>query len=142
MDLFGNPPDPLSPLRVELFADEIKESINQETLDRWHYIGVLAVPAEKREELLAALIHARGDCASEIKSTDLDHSVKRRTACKWVNILLDDHERASIYLNIVGINASLLNRRAFGGDRFDRIYNRFFRSCVLSGCKRFFRNRN
>lgn len=33
-----------------------------------------------------------------------------------------------------------MNKRAFGGDRFDRIYNRFFRSCVLSGCKRFFHN--
>ena len=106
VDLFGNCPDPADPLKLELFADEIKESINRETLHRWHYIGVLAVPVEKREALLARLLYARSGCNSEIKSTDLDHSFKRRTAASWVNILLEDHRYASIYLNIVGINAS------------------------------------
>src|SRR6267143_332947 len=120
MDLFGNPAHAEDPPRLELFADEIKGSTNRETLQRWHYIGVLAVPVEKKRELLERLQQARKGCDSEIKSTDLDHSLKRTTATRWVNVLLGDHVHSSIYLNIVGINVSFLNRRAFGGDRFDR----------------------
>jgi hypothetical protein len=105
-DLFSNAPDATHRVRVELFAEEIKECVNPETLHRWHYMGILAVPVQKKAELLDRLLWVRDGCDSEIKSTDLDLSLKTRTAAGWVNILLEDHRHASIYLNIVGVNAS------------------------------------
>jgi hypothetical protein len=137
-DLFGVASEIETPIEVELFGDEIKNSVNTETKERWHYIGLLALPTSRKPGLLERLLPCRGDCDSEIKASDLGHSPKRRTAERWLDVLLKDHQHRSIFVSIVGLNVSLLNKAAFGGDRFDHIYNRFFRTCIASGCKRFF----
>jgi len=141
MNLFAQHAIAGQDVTIELFADEAKNIRNVETGHFWHYIGIVAVPTEKKEALLRRLLDARGGCDSEIKSNDLDHLPKRRTAEQWCRILLDDHAVGSIYLNVVGINRTLLNSRAFGGEQFEPVYNRFFRSAVLYGCKRFFSGR-
>ena len=100
VDLFGKSTGSTDPLRLELSADEIKESVNRETLHRWHYIGVLAVPVQKNAALLNRLLQGRDGCDSEIKSTEFDHSLKRRTAVSWVNVLFENYRDASIDLSL------------------------------------------
>lgn len=123
--------------QFEFFADESKDSKNRLTGEKWHYAGLLAVPVDKKDDLLARLEDARKGCDSELKSTDLDHLPKRRAAENWIDIILSDKGEDSIYISLLGLNATLLNPSAFGGDRFDRFYNRFFRSNLLFACKCF-----
>lgn len=46
-DLF-NTQTPDQSFVFELFGDEVKSSLNPETRDCWHYIGLLAVPVGRR----------------------------------------------------------------------------------------------
>lgn len=121
----------------EVYADESKQSRNRRTGEEWHYAGILAVPVEKKDDLISRLVDARDGCDSELKSTDLEHLPKRRAAENWIDVILSDTDEASIFISILGLNATRLNPSAFGGHRFDRFYNRFFRSNLLYACKCF-----
>lgn len=125
------------PDEFEVFADESKDSRNRRTGEYWHYAGILAVPIEKKDDLIDRLIDARAGCESELKSTDLDYLPKRRAAENWIDLVLSDKGEDSIFISVLGLNATRLNPSAFGGQRFDRFYNRFFRSNLLYACKCF-----
>jgi hypothetical protein len=138
IDIYGNDRN-INNIEIEIFADEIKPFTNK-TGEEWLYIGILIVPIQKKSSLLDRLNIARSEeqCNSEIKSTDLDHSYKRKLAQKWVGVILEDKNYMSIYSNVLGINLSNLNKGAFGNKEFESIYNRFFRTCLLSAIKRCF----
>lgn len=141
-DLFGNQvKDKVT--EIEIFADEIKP-FNNRIRERWLYIAVLIVPVKKKRELLERLTATRRktQCDSEIKCHDLDESSKRELAKKWLDVVLRDKDTRSIFFNILGINLSNLNLAAFGRKAFEPVYNRFFRSCVLSCIKRCFPKRH
>lgn len=121
----------------EVFADESKNSTNRLTGDTWHYAGLLAVPTPQKKSLLTRLDDARDGCDSELKSTDLDHLPKRRAAENWVDIVLSDAEHDSVYISLLGLNVTRLNSSSFGGQKFNSIYNRFFRTNLLYACKCF-----
>jgi hypothetical protein len=127
-------------IEIEIYADEIKPFTTTETSERWAYIGILVIPYEKKDELLASLLSKRREngCDSEIKSNDLDHGPKHKLADAWLDILLSDQQERRIFFNILGINLSNLNYSAFGGSDFPTIYNRFFRTCVLGALASFF----
>lgn len=125
---------------VDAFADEVKDSKNRETGHRWHYMGLLLVKRRCVESLGRAL-QERRQCNSEIKSNDIEHSPKRKTAEAWVDLVLNDYDDL-LYFGILGLNSSLLNRDSFGGDLFVRYYSRFFRSLLHYSIVRMFTGRN
>lgn len=143
IDLFDNTEGQPRATEIEIFADEIKDITNRSG-ETWLYLAVLIVPKGKKERLLERLLAQRKriPCDSEIKSTDLDKSTKRMLAEKWVDIILTDKDDRSSYFNILGLNLSRLHRRTFGNDQFGNVYNRFFRSCILSGINTCFPNRS
>lgn len=123
----------MSDIKLEVFCDEIKGAQNSETGEIWDYICIVGIPIEKKQELLNKLQTIRNmhKCESEIKSIDLDHSPKRKTAEGWLDIVLQDQLEKKIYFSILGINRSKLNFSSFGGNNFSPIYNRFFRPTLL-----------
>jgi len=117
---------------VELFCDEVKSARNALTNEYWDYAGLLSVPLDKKELLLADLdgVRAKHECDSEIKSNELTHSPKRKTAIDWLRLLSVDKGLNRIFFNVVGINRTVLCAEAFGDGRFPVIYNRFFRTAI------------
>lgn len=152
-----------SPIRVNLYCDEIKESIIQDPIlgdEKWAYIGVLVVPVDFESDLLTGLLDSRcshpsgskrwGECEPEcrfhaanngpVHYSDADSGEVYRVADRWLNFLLDDRELTYFY--ILGLNLHNLDFARFGdvrgSDRWERIYNRFFRTAVLKSVKGFF----
>lgn len=121
-------------IEIELYADEIKKSKNLHTNEVWTYICLLAVPTQKKEQLLKKLHDVRQahNCFSEIHGHDIEQGIKRDTACNWMkDVVCRDRYSKCLYFKIVGINHSKLNEDLFGDQTFDNIYNRFFRTAML-----------
>jgi len=143
-DIFGNP---ILPKEVELyiFADERKKVNN-----RWDYIAILIIPADKISEALEILDRHRRETRynKEIKFTNVNKKAKGEKfelVKRWLKeIILDGQMRRGIfYFNILGIDKYYLNYEFFGNDntpkgKYPNVYNRFFRTTFLSGVKSFF----
>lgn len=143
-DIFGNP---VLPKEVELyiFADERKKVDN-----RWDYIAILIIPADKISEALEILNEHRREIRynGEVKFANVNKKAKGEKfelAKRWLEeIILDGQMRRGIfYFNILGIDRYNLNFEFFGNGntpkgKYPNIYNRFFRTTFLSGVKSFF----
>jgi hypothetical protein len=142
---------------INLYCDEVKYKKCDVTGNNWHYFGILIVPISIEEDLLEDLIckRFRVDKSSpiDIESkyfnknnkivhfSDLDADTYH-IAKRWHEYILDPKSSDKIYLNILGINGSHLNRETFGERFFENVYNRFFRTAMSYPIKKFFKDKN
>lgn len=149
-------------VEVDIYADEIKK-VKSPAGNKWHYIGLLIVPIEKETNLLKDLLKARyfsefrpKNKLTNVKDDDGYFSKNNRVvhfssldadtyhvAKRWRNYIIDWDKRSmdKIYFSILGINKSNLDVEKFGEDRFNSIYNRFFRTAVVFPLLKFFYNK-
>ncbi len=154
-------------LDVEVYSDEIFEVIDPQERTKWIYIGILFIPLDKKESCLKILKDYRcfkyGDwsgneheCShpcryhnknnTEIHYKEVHKSDARfKIACKWIEFISSGacaRGDKKIFFNILGINLTNLKLDRFGSnsDRILTIYNRFYRTALLSGLKYFFRD--
>lgn len=135
---------------VELFiyADEIKEFKNS-IGESWMYIGILLLKADDKERILNDLLKKRKEVnyQDELHFRDLTnysyaniYSEKTKLAKSWIDFVLSENKKRSIYFHILGLNLTNLQHQAFGSGkkRMRNIYNRFFRSTILYCLKSYF----
>jgi len=136
-----------APTLVRLYADEIKPYQNPAG-ERWMYIGVLAIPEARYNNVLAWLAEDRMSAGydDELHFTKLHnysyaHGYNEKTllAKFWVERVLWDSQKV-FHFYLLGLNLCNLQHRAFGtGKKRKRnIYNRFFRASVDYVLKYFF----
>jgi len=113
-DLFGNPitlRETIKPRGIEIyiFADERKKVGN-----RWDYIAILVVPAEKISEALRILTKHREEVGyyRELKFSQIKKAKgeKFNLANRWLQEIIDDGKlgRDIFHFNILGIDRSNL----------------------------------
>lgn len=149
-----------SSISVNLYCDEIKETTIRDPIsgdEKWAYIGVLVVPVSLQGTLLSGLRNRRcshpdgnktwGACESEcpfhaannrpVHYSDANSGDIFRVAERWLDFLLSDDKLTRFY--ILGMNLSNLDFSKFGrvrgSERWERIYNRFFRTALLKSVK-------
>jgi len=154
-------------LDVEVYSDEIFEVIDPQERTKWIYIGILFIPLDKKESCLKILKDYRcfkyGDwsgneheCShpcryhnknnTEIHYKEVHKSDARfKIACKWIEFISSGacaRGDKKIFFNILGLNLTNLKLDQFGSnsDRILTIYNRFYRTALLSGLKYFFKD--
>ncbi|NLC85886.1 MAG: DUF3800 domain-containing protein [Bacteroidales bacterium] len=148
-------------LELDVYADEIWPGKKR----NWIYIGALFVPLNKKEELLRKLMGCRcpnGDwkekeemCKNrcrqhenhdrEIHYRDANDHYKFRIAKEWIEMLLDNNKRnlGLVYFNILGLDLFKIKFDLFNPkNKKMSVYNRFFRTVLLSGIKYFFNDSN
>ncbi|MEW6687392.1 MAG: hypothetical protein AB1393_14505, partial [Candidatus Edwardsbacteria bacterium] len=150
-------------ITLNLYCDEIKEvDIIDPILgnEKWAYIGILIVPALTEEELISKLLdkrcgnpkgtkswaacvpfckyHQKND--KEVHYQKTDSMDQYFIASRWLDFLLTDTHLTYFY--ILGLDLMRLDYSYFGeakhSDRFEKIYNRFFRTAVLKSVKSYF----
>jgi hypothetical protein len=118
----------------------------------WLYHGMLFVPSILEEWLIGELIKLREGYDGFLHFVDLRNpsattSEGRKTlvAKKWAKFFLNDtnHSREVIHHNnfcalVFGINLEKLNHDCFGENADGNIFNRFFRTSLLSGIRHFY----
>lgn len=147
---------PLKEIHLDLYVDESKNrkykyGKNDELID---YIMIMAIPKNKKDELLEEIIDARclnenvkkfGYCKEECKFHKENNgeihygkidkeNIKYKIADRWIDIVLKNniYKKDSIYFNILGIIESNLDMTVFGNEKqFGNIYTRFFRTALL-----------
>ena len=147
---------PLKEIHLDLYVDESKNrkyifGKNNEIID---YIIIMAIPKDKKDELLEKIVNARclneninkfGYCKNECKFHKENNgeihyakiekeNIKYKIADRWIDILLENnlYKKESIYFNILGIIESNLDMTVFGNEKqFGNIYTRFFRTALL-----------
>lgn len=159
--LFGDITSPrkIQETVVNLYCDEIKNTLCPQSNDFWHYVGILIVPREIEPFLLNDLLKARffkkfspDNKLEQVNQDDIYFQKNNRVvhfnelgadtyyiAKRWYDYI-KGFSMGRIYFNILGINASKLNPLQFGGGKFNIIYNRFFRSAAVYPLLKFFRN--
>lgn len=135
------------PVRVRLYADEIQPYRNASG-ERWMYIGLLAVPEEKRRQALRGLLEDRVAAGYDREvhflklknaSHAAHHNEKTVLAGHWAQRVMGDDGK-TFHFHLLGLNLRNLQELAFGtGREQDRnIYNRFFRASIAYALKAFF----
>jgi len=154
-------------LNLEVYSDEIFEVIDPRDHSKWVYIGVLFIPLNEKESCLQILKNyrclkyedwsdAEHECShtcgfhdknnTEVHYKEIQKSrVRFEIACRWIKFISADactRINKKVYFNILGINLTNLKLDQFGSDsdRILTIYNRFYRTALLSGLKYFFKN--
>lgn len=157
----------VKPLNLEIFSDEILTVRNNSDNTKWMYFGTLFIQEEKKDQLLQHLNNLRciksnnwhadvSTCDNlcgyhernntEIHYKELAESNARfRIAENWIKFVKDERSPKNDRLfnfNILGLNLSAMNLEMFGEGPNDlTIYNRFYRTTILSGLNYFFKNR-
>lgn len=154
-------------LDIEVYSDEIFEVTDPRDKTKWIYIGILFIPLDKKESCLKILKDYRcfqyrdwsdneRECShpcryhnrnnTEVHYNEVHKSDARfKIACKWIEFISSGacaRGDKKIFFNILGINLTNLKLDQFGSDsdRILTIYNRFYRTALLSGLKYFFRD--
>jgi len=153
IDLFGNEHTP-KPVRVNIYADEVKSKTCPLSNNKWHYIGLIVEDLD--HPLLNDIISERF-CGNFDKNSPYFeknnkivhwseiHSADQKNICKrWFEYILNPNKsRKKFYSYILGLNDSNLIRDEFDTeDDFNSKYNRFFRSTILYSLKTFFSGKN
>lgn len=149
IDLFGN--EMLeNPIRVNIYADEAMDRKCPYTNNNWHYMCLIVERLDN--PLLDDLINERFmnnfDKTSPFYEknnlilhwTDM-HSADAKNICKrWFKYITNPGKSGEkFYCYILGLNESLLNDDEFDPEnKFNSIYNRFFRTAVEYALKCFF----
>lgn len=132
-------------MNLIVFADERKNIASQ-----WHYMALVMVPKSRAGSLYADMCQARNDVnyQHEFRFSELNKNgtgTKLDLANKWTDLILSDgqNSRKNIYFRVIGVNNEKLDFSFFGHGsssigKYANIYNRFFRTALLSGCKYLF----
>lgn len=154
-------------LNLEIFSDEILTVRDNHDNSKWMYFGTLFVQKERKDQLLQQLNNLRciksnnwhpdiSTCEdrcgyhdknnTEIHYKELAESNARfRIAQNWIKFVRDERSPKNdrlFYFNILGLNLSAMNLEMFGDGPNDlTIYNRFYRTTILSGLNYFFKGR-
>lgn len=149
MDLFGKQ-NAASPVKVNLYADEVQSKLCPYTNDDWSYIGIVVEPCGSG--LLSDIVDVRY-CSNYDRTSpfyskndrivhwiDVADIDSKNICYRWITYILDPcRSRKSFYAYILGLNNAKLNKHEFGDEQeFNRKYNRFFRTAVLYAIKSFF----
>lgn len=157
----------MSSIKLNLYCDEIKETNFQNNLrgnEQWAYLGFLIVPTDDEEKLVSHLLQKRCGNLDKSKIWDkcpvpCDYHIKNNkevhyhksdsadvfhVADRWMDFMLNDLSHTYFY--ILGLNLKHLDYSSFGkttpSERFQRIYNRFFRMAILKSVKSYFYKNN
>lgn len=147
---------------VDIYCDEIKER-TQISIDgkshKWMYIGILIVPTSQKISFFNDLMTCRcgnpqpnnwDSCINECKYhkkngievhyNQLRSMDKYFIAKKWTHYFINDTKNTFFYM--LGIETTKINNDYFGNvsgvERFERMYNRFFRMAIQKSLKSFF----
>lgn len=153
---------------LEIYSDEIWR-VELDTDDSvWIYLGALFVPVDAKQEYIRLLNDLRcikyndwknnkGLCShpcryhdkndTEVHFKELDRSNARfRIAKNWIDVLKNVRigDNKKLYFNILGLNLSNMDLELFGSNKNNDmiIYNRFYRTVLLSGLNYFFKKFN
>lgn len=152
IDLFGNEMVEL-PVRINIYADEIQEKICPYTQEKWFYIGIIVEDLSNPilEDIIAERFMNNFDKNSPyyeknnriIHWSEINDADTKNICKRWFEYILNvDRSEKKFYSYILGINNSKLDKEKFDTeDEFNSKYNRFFRTAVLYGIKKFFPNR-
>jgi len=138
--------------RINIYADEIQEKSCPYTDDKWIYIGLVIDRASN--SLLIDIINRRYKNNFDTKSpyfkkndriihwSAISDRDTKNIAMRWLEYILNPESHTKFYGYILGINISKLNLKEFDTiNKFNSIYNRFFRSAILYALKVFFPNK-
>jgi|SRR5579863_4323505 len=120
--------------------------------EKWLYHGMLFVPSSSERWLINELARFRGEYDGFVHFSELHNpssntaeGKKTATAKKWIQFLLQDTrftrqvgEHNNFCALVLGVNLKNLNRDCFGSGADQNIYNRFFRTTLISGIRRFY----
>ena len=121
-------------INVALFTDERKN------IDGWNYISTIIIPTNKFSAFHNKLIEHRKskNYFNALKFSEIKKKgIKQELSELWLNEVLEDDEY-KIYFSVLGLNTRLLNENKFGtgdlkkGKNYANLYNRFFRTTILS----------
>lgn len=150
-DLFGEPVDLKKAIRVNVYSDEVWETENKITGEKWIYS--VAIYERLDKPVLEDLIRLRylkdkKDWESHKEKNDTDiHWVdfgkdlnKKFIIERWLKFIEDDcFSDRKFYFSLIGINLTNLNIDEFDNKQnLNSIYNRFFRSMLKYSLKKFF----
>ncbi|MCQ1537037.1 hypothetical protein FTO70_15435 [Methanosarcina sp. KYL-1] len=154
-------------IELEIYSDEIFSSVDPFDNTKWMYLGALFVPKDCKEDVLTNLKDLRciknhhwnvsdsccpdrckfhEDNDTEIHFKEIHRSSARYMIAKnWINFINREacqKHRKMLYFNILGINLSNIDYREFGsGGKIElNIYNRFYRTVLMSGLNYFFKD--
>lgn len=146
--LFGdNPVSKPTTIRIDIFHDE--RILHKQG---WLYHVMLFVPVGQVDWLINELMQRRAGYDGFLHFRELRNpaaltpqGMKSHVAKEWIKFFAEDTRRTrcnphhnNFCANVVGINRNNLNPDCFG-DKIDRnIFNRFFRTTLLSGVRRFY----
>lgn len=152
IDLFGNEISEKDTTLVNIYADEIQNCIHSETGQEWMYMG--ATFEEARRPLLDDLIAVRycthrdnwrdyeAANSADIHWTEIKGDANKfHIASRWLDYLYNDclPGNRKFRFSILGINMSNLNLDEFADEqRFNSVYNRFFRTMVMRSLQTYF----
>lgn len=128
-------------INVAVFADEQKNIANC-----WNYSFCLIIPTLKFDEVVQRIQNHRATVGytHELKFSEIKHnSEKFDLAQLWLKELIEEND--IYYFKVFGINTQILKSEKFGegsirkGQNYSTLYNRFFRTNLLS-LKYFFSN--
>jgi len=143
-----------SPIRLNIYADESMNRIDPYSKENWHYMCLIFEKIDN--SLLKDLIEERY-CNNFDKTSpyfeknnkklhwmELTSNDEKNICKRWFKYIMNiDKSGSKFYCYILGMNESLLNDEEFDkNDKFNSLYNRFFRSAIEYGLKCFFPNNN
>jgi len=148
-------------IEVNIYSDEVKNIVDPETKEKWHYIGLIVIPVQKEEVCLNNLLKARFfenfSPENDLSLVKKDEYFKKNNrivhfsdldadtfyiAKRWHSYLKNKCSEKEFYFNILGICESRLSQRFFPRKEFIVVYNRFFRSAIAFALKKFFLKKN
>jgi hypothetical protein len=154
-------------INLEIYSDEIKRVKLELDGSTWMYLGALFLPIEAKGYYLNSLYNQRciknGDWHQDEKlcpypcgyhdknNTEIHYKKLHRTNARfriaenWIKEIISRvpiGDSRKLYLNILGLNLSKMNLQLFGEDnnRDMAIYNRFYRTLLLSGINYFLKD--
>lgn len=151
-DLFGNPIIE-KPIEVNIYADESMDRKCPYTKNNWHYMCLIVERIDK--PLLEDIINERY-CYNLDKNsayfeknnkiphwTDLSSADEKNICKRWFEYITNPVKSSEkFFCYILGLNESYLNNDEFDpNQKFNSIYNRFFRSAIAYALKCFFPNK-
>lgn len=153
-DLFGNSIIEKQ-IEVNIYADEAMDRKCPYSGNNWHYICLIVERLDK--PLLDDIVNLRHKNQNPtdpnyqqspyfnknnkiIHWTNLGSADEKNICQRWFNYILDPNKSADkFYCYILGLNESFLNQDEFDKkQKFNSIYNRFFRTAISYGLKCFF----
>jgi len=129
-------------INIAVFTDE-RKNIG----DTWNYISTIIIPSKKFNSIYDDLMKHREkvNYHNELKFSEINKvGEKSKLGELWISEFLNDPDN-KLYFNILGLNQKILDDSNFGigslqkGANYANLYNRFFRTNILS-IKRFFGN--